>query len=166
MARTRGPRPYRQRQASTLFLRIPVAEWAEIMCGVKREFRAAPGNSSALWNVEPPVPVVGYKVDSYGRYEARLIVLEATWREPLGAISPESIEAEGFASFAEFRRHWVLREKRYFPPLATTSVYRVRPWTPEDAQLMSDRLLGLLYGDFLDPEEGRAAIGEPTRVAR
>jgi hypothetical protein len=45
---------------------------------------------------------------------------------PLGAISPESLEAEGFESFALFRRAWCIREKRLFRPMHMTTVFRVR----------------------------------------
>ena len=88
------------------------------------------------------------------------MVLEKVWREPLGAISPESLEAEGFESFAAFRRHWVIREKRYFPPLRMTTAYRVRPWTDADADFMGEQLLEHLYGDFL-PDHRR---GTPMHV--
>lgn len=148
---SRGPRPYRQRQASTLFLRVPKAEWPEVTLGVKREFRAGSGKVSALFNVEPPVPVVAYTVDTFGRYKNALMVLEAVWREPLGAITKESLEAEGFTTFEEFFDHWIAREHRPFPTLAMTTVYRVRPWGLEDYRGMADELLRHLYGEFLNP---------------
>jgi hypothetical protein len=81
----------------------------------------------------------------------------ATWREPLGAISKESLAAEGFDTYAESRRAWRIREKRYFPPLRMTTVYRVRPWTPEDARVMAEVLLERLYGDFLPVAASSAA---------
>lgn len=52
-------------------------------------------------------------------------------------------------SLAEFRRGWMKREKRGFPPLRMTTVYRVRPWTPEDRKSIAERLLGHLYGEFV-----------------
>jgi hypothetical protein len=36
---------------------------------------------------------VAYAVSDIGLYDSALIVLEAVWREPLGAISPESLAA-------------------------------------------------------------------------
>jgi hypothetical protein len=145
----RGPQPFKQRQASTLFVRVPRAEWAAVRYGGKREFRAASGKHSALFNVPTPTPVVAYTIDSFSRYSSALMVLEKVWREPLGAISEESLAAEGFATFAHFRRAWVIREKRYFPPLRMTTAYRVRPWTPDDDREMAEVLLERLYGDFL-----------------
>ena len=78
------------------------------------------------------------------------MVLEAVWREPLGTISEESLANEGYATMAEFRRGWVIRERRRFPLLDTVTVHRVRPWTPDDAAAMGDALLRHhLYGDLL-----------------
>jgi hypothetical protein len=77
------------------------------------------------------------------------MVLEAVWREPLGAISPESLAAEGFESFAHFRRAWCIREKRLFRPLHMTTAFRVRPWESDDDRAMADALLKRLYGEFL-----------------
>ena len=106
---------------------------------------------SQLWNVACPIPVVAYRIDSCERYDSALMVLEAVWREPLGAISPESLEAEGYESFAHFRRAWCVREKRRFRPLHMTTVYRVRSWASDDHRAMADALLERLYGEFLGP---------------
>ena len=146
---SRGPKPYLQRRMSTVFVRVPSAEWPAIVCGTKREFRAACGKHTALWTVQTPTPAVAYTVSDIGVYDSALMVLEAVWREPLGAISAESLAAEGFGSFAEFRRAWIRREKRRFPRLRMTTVYRVRPWTPEDEREMGEVLLERLYGEFL-----------------
>jgi hypothetical protein len=148
-------------QISTVFVRVPVGEWGAIRDGRKREFRAESGNASGLWSVETPVPCVAYKLDSQGRYSAMLMVLEAVWREPLMAISAESLAAEGFASFDEFRRHWVIREHRYFPSLALTTVYRVRPWTPDDVDEMGELLLRRLFDEFL-PADARQSEPRPA----
>jgi hypothetical protein len=56
-------------------------------------------------------------------------------------------------------RAWVIREKRRFPLLAPVTVYKVRPWTPEDASAMGEALLRHLYGEFLP--DGRS---EPVAV--
>jgi hypothetical protein len=77
------------------------------------------------------------------------MVLEAVWREPLGAISEESLAAEGYGTMREFRRAWIIREKRRFPLLTPVTVYRVRAWMPEDAAAMGEALLRQLYGEFL-----------------
>jgi hypothetical protein len=149
----RGPKPFRQRQTSTFFVRVPRAEWAAVKHGAKREFRAGSGQHSALWNVTTPSPAVAYSINGRGDYDSALVVLESVWREPLGAISEESLGAEGFVTFPEFRRAWMLREKRRFPPLRITTVYRVRPWTGDDTTEMGDVLLAHLYGDFLPHQQ-------------
>lgn len=147
----RGPKPYRQTRTSTLFLRVPVAEWSLVKRGVKREFRSAPGAQSQLHAIQPPMPVVGYSVDRSGRHDARLMVLEQMWREPLGAISEESLAAEGCQSLAEFRRRWMLTHRKRFTPTRVVTVYVVRPWRDAlDERDMADRLLGHLYGDWIE----------------
>lgn len=161
----RGPKPWSQHRVSTIFLRVPSADWTAVRHGRKREFRAESGKVSQLWNVECPVPVVAYKVDSGGRYDSVLMVLESVWREPLGAISPESLEAEGFESFAHFRRHWCIRERRRFRPLHMTTVFRLRPWLPDDGPAMADALLRRLYGDFLNADAGTKQLTQPASVA-
>jgi len=145
---SRGPKPWCQRQATTIFVRVPNAEWAAVRYGGKCEFRAACGKHSALWNVPTPTPAVAYCVDQIGRYRSSLMVLEDVWREPLGAITPESLEAEGYGTYQDFKRAWIKREHRAFPPLRMTTVYRIRPWRPEDEHAMASELLHRLYGDF------------------
>jgi hypothetical protein len=107
-------------------------------------------------SVETPVPVVAYKVSRDGEYDSRLMVLESVWREPLGAISGDSLKAEGCDTLADFKRAWLAKRKRYFNVLAVTTVYRLRPWEPEDARRMADRLLQRLYGDFLPSPQAEA----------
>lgn len=154
---TRGPKPYRQRRTSTLFLRVPVAEWQQVKRGTKREFRSAPGAQSQLLAIEPPMPVVAYAVDRQGRHDARLMVLERMWREPLGAISPESLSEEGCRTLAEFRRRWVLTNRKRFTPTRIVSVYTVRPWQDElDDRRMADRLLEHLYGEWVSDDDAAA----------
>ena len=86
---------------------------------------------------------------AYCGYDSKIMVLEDLWREPLGAISAESLAAEGFETLDEFRRHWIGRERRLFPPLRITTVYRIRPWTPDDDQAMAECVLRHLYGEHL-----------------
>jgi hypothetical protein len=145
----RGPKPYSQHQASTIFVRVPSEDWWAVKRGTKREFRSRQSSVTAIQGLALPTPCVVWRLHPYHGYEAVLMVLKAVWREPLGAISEESIANEGFATMAEFRRAWVIREKRRFPLLAPVTVYRVRPWTPEDGVAMGDALLRQLYGEFL-----------------
>lgn len=147
---SRGPRPYTQRRLSTTFLRVPARDWPAVSRGYKTEFRAGSGKNAVpqLWHLEPPCPVVAYTVRN-GRHDARLMVLEALWQEPLGAISPESLEREGFATLAEFRRYWMERERKRFTPTRQVFAYRVRAWRPADLDSMAGALLSHLYGEFL-----------------
>lgn len=77
------------------------------------------------------------------------MVLEEKWLEPLGAISPASLKAEGFESIGEFRRYWMNREKRRFMPTRMVTVYRVRPWQDGDHDRFAALLLDRLYGEHL-----------------
>jgi len=146
---TNGPKPWIQRHASTVFLRVPAIDWLAVKRGNKTEFRAAPGAVSGLKFIEPPTPVVAYRVDRSHGYDAALMVLEERWQEPLGSITPESLEREGFETFAEFRRYFINRERRRFRLTRQVTVYRVRPWQPEDARVFADDLLERLFGAFL-----------------
>lgn len=148
---SRGPRPYQQRQLSTVFLRVPSRDWPAVKRGLKTEFRAGVGRGavSQLWNVPTPVPVVAYSIRQ-GRHDAKLMILERHWIEPLGAISEESLAAEGFANLAEFRTYWMEREHKRFTPTRKMFVYQVRPWLRDDVNESGVRLLRHLYGDFLD----------------
>jgi hypothetical protein len=143
-----GPRPWKQRQARTIFLRVPVADWPAISKDRRREFRASPRAVPQLWDIDTPLPVVAYTVHPQQGHLYKLMVLEETWRERLEDISAESLAAEGHASFAHFRRAWMKREKTKFKPTREVSVFRVRPWVPDDDRRMADRLLERLYGAF------------------
>ncbi|HEX4033224.1 MAG TPA: hypothetical protein VHX66_02160 [Solirubrobacteraceae bacterium] len=155
----RGPKPYSQRQASTIFVRVPSDDWYLVKGGYKREVRSRQSSTAALQKRSLPLPCVAYRLHPQHGYDSVLMVLEAVWREPLGAISEESLAAEGYATMAEFRRAWVIREKRRFPLLAPVTVHRVRPWTSEDAAEMGAALLRQLYGEFL-----RDGSSEPVGV--
>lgn len=150
MSSSRGPRPYRHRIASTLFLRVPHTEWRSVTSGRKTEFRASPGKASQLDRAETPTPVVAYKSHPRRGHEASLMVLEETWQEPLGAIQPESLEREGQPDLAHFRRYWMNRTRRAFTPTRMVIVYRVRPWGgPEDQYKFAMTIFGRLYGAFV-----------------
>ena len=155
----RGPKPYNLRQASTIFVRVHSDDWHALKCGAKCEIRSRQSSLIALNVLSLPTPCVVWRLHPYHGYEAVLMVLEAVWREPLGAISEESIGNEGYDSMAEFRRAWIIREKRRFPLLDTVTVHRVRPWTPDDAAAMGSALLHQLYGEFL-----RDGSSEPVAV--
>jgi hypothetical protein len=145
-----GPRPYTQHRISTVFLRVPIRDWPAVKRGIKTEFRAGSGRGaiSQLFGVPTPVPAVAYAIRQ-GRHDARLMMLEKCWQEPLGAISPDSLAREGFEDLAEFRAYWMERERKRFTPLHQVFAFRVRPWQPGDAEAAGEKLLDHLYGHFL-----------------
>lgn len=149
---SQGPRPYKQARVSTAFLRVPSVDWIAVTRGIKSEFRASPRAVSKLWSVDPPIPVVAYRVRPGlpGGHDSKLMVLEEKWLEPLGAISPQSLEAEGFESMAEFRRYWMQREQRRFMPTRMVTVYRMGLWNYQtDPERFGALLLERLYGEHL-----------------
>lgn len=147
-AEGRGPKPFPQSQVRTTFLRVPSIDWAAIKRGSKTEFRSMGGNTSPMWRVKTPCPVVIYKKGA-GGYASQIMILVETWREKLIEMSPASLEAEGFKSFDDFRRYWMRRERRKFMPMNEVSVYKLRPWQSGDLQLMGELLMKRLYGDFI-----------------
>lgn len=150
-ATARGPKPYAQHRLSTVFLRVPLLDWPAVKRGRKTEFRASSGPTKTQpWAVKTPSPVVAYAVGRRGEHDCKLMVLERAWLEPLGAITPESLAAEGFASLAEYRRYWVQREHKRFQPTRQTIAYRIRDWRgAADEELFARLLLGRLYGGFI-----------------
>lgn len=147
--RPSAPKPWRQYETRTSFLRVPADDWTAVRYGHKTEFRAAGHAVTQLWNVACPTPVVGWMHRRVGGYESRLLVLEATWQEPLGAISPESLEREGFQDIRSFRRYWMQRHNKRFAPMQRVQVYRVRPFTGADEVTMGLQLLRKLYGEHV-----------------
>lgn len=145
---SRGPRPYTQRHARTIFIRVAAADWPLVKRGLKTEFRGQLGVQSALFNTPAPSPVVAYSIVR-GTYDARLMLLEAVSQEELGAITPESLEREGFVDFESFRRYWMQRDGKKFRPTKKVFVYRLRPWAAGDDEAMAAVLLKRLYGDWL-----------------
>lgn len=147
-----GPRPYTQRQASTIFLRVPASEWVDITRGVKTEFRATPNAVTQVLHLEPPTPVVAYRVirarGADSSHDSALMMLEETWQEPLLAISEESLRREGHKDIAHFRRYWMARTRRRFAPTRMVRVFRVRPWAEGDWQAGAEMLMNRLYGEF------------------
>lgn len=143
-----APKPWSQYEARTTFLRVPAADWPKVKQGIKTEFRATGRGITQLWNVKTPTPVVGY-AHYAGRWDSRLLVLEDTRQETLGAISPESLEREGFESMAHFRRYWMGRTHRRFPPMARVQVYQVRVFTADDTVVLGSAMLQRLYGEHL-----------------
>jgi len=144
-----SPRPYKQRLASTLFLRVPHQEFRAVSSGRKSEFRASPGKASQLDRAETPTPVVAYRYHPRRGYDSSLMVLEETWQEPLGAIKPDSLRREGQPDLAHFRRYWMGRTKQAFKPTRMVIVYRVRQWEgAQDEYRFAMSIFRRLYGAF------------------
>lgn len=151
----RAERPFEQHRASTIFLRVPVDDWPQVIAGRRQEFRASSGNAPQLWNVALPSFAVCYrKRKATGDYDWRLMVLEEVRQERLAGISDEGLRLAGYSgsreeAFALFRREWMTREKRRFTPSRKVFVYRVRPVKPGDREALAQGLLDQLYGSFL-----------------
>lgn len=144
-----SPKPWRQFEAKTTFLRVPSDDWLSVKQGRKTEFRASGHFATQLWNVSPPTAVVGYRIKRVGAPDSTLLVLEKTWQEPLGAIDAESLEREGFPTFAHFRRYWMARTHTRFAPLKEVQVYRVRPIAEADHVEIGLELFRRLYREHL-----------------
>lgn len=149
---SKGPKPYVQRKASTVFLRVPAEDWAAVRSGHKTEFRGQPGRGSLKF-VDPPTPVVAWSYSRTRGHNARLMILEDRYEEELMAVSPEALEREGHPDIAHYRRYMIRREGKRFRPLLTVVAFVLRPWEPEDHRVHADLLLERLYGKFL-PDRG------------
>lgn len=151
MPRTKLARPT-QREATTLRLKVPRMDWPAVVCGEKRQFRLPVRMGPDLRFVDLPRPVVAYTLSPLiGEMETRLMVVTAFDRGPLGAITQEDIELEGFANLPEFRRYWKHRFHRTggFKPLMPVNAYTLRPWAADDAESFGRVLLEHLYGEYL-----------------
>lgn len=142
-----------RRQAATQFLRVPRVDWARVLTGEKRELRAA--GRHALHHVRlgnVPTPVVGYSFQRYrSTCDSALLVVERAWSEPLGAISPESLAAEGFEQLRDFKLYWKARHASVgYRPAATVQCLQLRPWDKAtDPELFGRLLLERLFGTWL-----------------
>jgi hypothetical protein len=143
-------KPWPQFELRTVFLRVPHGDYLAVRRGRKTEFRATSRATSSVQRLNPPTPVVAYSVSNRRTdHRATLMVLEATWREELRAISDESLAREGFSSFAEFRRYWKIRHNAPFRPLDKVWAFRVRPWQPDDPEVLGRVLVERLYGQHI-----------------
>lgn len=121
-----------------------------MLAGVKTEWRRYGVPQTVEASDDRPVLIYSIR-STDGEPEIAHAILEASWREPIGAISAESLEREGFpGDLAGFRRYI---EGRYpnggYRPLAYCRVYRVRLWTPQDTAAMGEWALRALFGDGL-----------------
>lgn len=141
-----SPKPWTQFEARTIFLRVPLEDFAAVKLGEKREFRT-PGVSARLASVKTPTPVVAYALPRGAEPRSTLMLLENVRTERLGNITPESLEMEGFASIGFFRRYWMSRTKHKFRPGDVVQVFRVRPC--HDYDYLGRLLLARLYAEHV-----------------
>ena len=151
---------FRRRRAHTQLLRVPQVDWRPLTSGEKTELRLV-GHYSVHHNrLHAPQPIVVWCFRRFSKEpQSKLMVLDAAWSEPLGAISPESLAREGFESLAEFRRYWRNRHHGVlasYKPLSTVQVYRLRPLEEADEADMGRALLRHLYADWLSAEDSDA----------
>lgn len=151
-------RPWSPLRVSTRYLRVPAQDWLRIKRFEKTEFRLPPKGAGRMieWHaIKYPTPVVLYSTRDDKRYNTLLVVLEEMVVEPLGAISPESLEREGYADLANFRRYWTTRTAERFRPLEKVYVFRIRPFGDGDSERLGAQIIEHLYGDFLNGNHGR-----------
>lgn len=171
MSRPVEPRPLPQRQLKTVFLRVPSPQWGGVSGGRVREFRVAAGNAPQLSSVPTPMFAVLYRRQparrpvAYkserrpGAIDYRLMLLERTRLEALGAITEEGLRLAGYQgddAWPRFRRDWCIAEKRRFEPLRKVVVYTVRPIQPDDLLIVGEKLVDHLFGSYLEEAQARA----------
>lgn len=136
------------RKAENARVFVARVDWVAVTSGQKREIRVY---GHAGGNRPLPHPCVLYSPHpTTGEISTALGMVTDRWVEPLGAISAESLELEGFpGDFAGFRRYFAQRyPKGGFRPLAKVIAYRVRPMTAEDVERESAAIWDRLYGQF------------------
>lgn len=135
---------------------VPIVgrEFPAVMAGIKREMR---------WPTVAPVMHHGYRYLPHpaiaftratsigGPRRVGLVVLERVWQEPLDAISPASLEAEGFADIKEFRAYWRYRYKKRYDRYKPTWCFRFHPYDPDEepswqAEIYERLILGPFEG--------------------
>lgn len=167
-SRSTPPGPWVQHEVRTQFLRISTFDWLRVKTGHKTEYRTARKALAQVTRALTPSPVVAYKVArDGGDRESQLMVLEATWREPLGAIGEESLAAEGYPDMAHFRRYWMERHRSSrFDYLTEVQVYRLRPWRMGDYETLAEHLISRLYAEHLTAEMMLPALRPPSGPRR
>lgn len=169
-----APKPWHHFREVTLFLPVPRGDWSAVKVGAKTELRLREAETPLPYRegVMVPSPVVVYSHDKSGRNQHKrarrndgaLMVLEGLWREPVGAISPESLQREGFPELSHFRRYWMARTGDRFKPLEDVWVFRMRRWRESDMQEMGVLLLKRIYREHI-PKLELEDLGELAEAA-
>lgn len=143
------PTRYEKRTVSTALVRAHPDDWPLIRQGIKREFRMPMKPGNGRWfNVHGPLPCAVYtQITQGGDYRTNVMILERVWSEPLFALSPDSLAAEGFDTFEEFRAYWMRREGARFRASRNVWAFQVRPMV--DSNEAGRLLLERLYWEHL-----------------
>ncbi len=155
----RHPQGLKQRTLRTLFLRAPYEDWSALVQGTKREFRT-PAMGSVAGVIHAPTPVVLYALSpSQNKRRDALVVMTAHRCERLHDISgnKESLAAEGFATYGEFRNYWRARTHRPYRALQQVEVFTVAPWGAMSVEELGVELLSRLYSEYLPTRHQAAA---------
>lgn len=142
-------RPWRRVETRTHLFWVPRRELAELRRGTRTEVRVRDKRRRPTNALVVPCPIVLYSWSEIRTEPDRaLLVLERAWEEPMGAISPESVRAEGFETLKEYRRYWIEERGQFWRPLDVVRCYRFR--IPESLDELADMLLEQLYGEHLE----------------
>lgn len=139
------PRRLLARRLVVQSLRVVTGDYARIRAGEKREYRTYKLRIHQLREGE--CAIVYASAGPRKPLRTSLVVVEASYVEPLGAISPESVSLEGFTTFREFRTYFRERERvKGFRQLDRVQVVRFRPFHEHEKSALSEALFDDLYG--------------------
>lgn len=151
-----------RRTETNLPVRVPSADWAEVVTGAKRMFRtySRSGQDRSRPVVPPgtecPRPCLLFTARHNGplrsrRWEASPGVLLSHRQEPLGSITPPDLHDEGFEFLPAFRFYWQQRHKKLgWRPWDMVSVLEVRPLRPEDQAWAGEWLMTRMFGEWFE----------------
>lgn len=139
----------------TTYLRVPRDEHARLSHGDKREVRVKYLVNGRTDEFGFPLPLVIWSPGTIGPLKVALVVCEERWREPVGAISTESLRNEGYdcrcgercncGALDRFRRYWKNIRGYRWDPRQPTWVYRLRPWDDSDRRRFAERIIEHLW---------------------
>lgn len=132
----------------SVYLRVPGVDFP-LIPAPKTEVRMqvkAKGPTARL-KTPWPLPIWVWRKTAANTPDGKLVVCEAVWQEPIMAMTPESLAAEGFATMDDFKRYWRLRTGKLVSPTEIVTVYRLSPFDPATGYTdWGFRCLDLLYG--------------------
>lgn len=143
---TAPSKSFTRHKASTIFVRVHADDWPYVKRGMRTTFISSKVQPIGVRERKLPTPVVAF-TSRRGIFDARLMILRAVQVETLGAVDPVAL---GFESMAEFRRYYMRRERKKFPPGRTVHIYTVSEVTEEALTECGTALIEHLYGEFMD----------------